>query len=141
MDTSKMMIAVCGLILLVCLTLCITTLSVLRNAVAENQTVKEQAESLVGELDACVDALNSAVNEVENVPREDTPVDATVSGNCFLVKTVNQTIAVYTEDGALIHCLKKAPATLPKLEREALASGIRVESLQALLELIQAYES
>ena len=67
MDITKIFAILCGFLLIICLTLSITCLVVMRNAVAETSVWQERAALLVNELDGCVEAM-------KNIENEDIPV-------------------------------------------------------------------
>lgn len=140
MDISKIWTAICGLTLAVCLTLSITTLTVLRNAVKENDAIQRQAQSLMDELNDCVEVLNQTqTNAEDSLPTSaDTETVKPVT-DAFVVREVNGKIGVYTEDGYLIRLLEVSVDMLPAADRELLQKGIRVESWKELISLMQDY--
>ncbi len=142
MDTSKVMLALTGLILLVCLVLSITALSTLRHAVSENEALQNDMEELAAELDGCVDALGKLPDASPAATAEQTKeviTDATVTSSSFCMRTVGDRIGIYTKDGYLIKFLETDPRTLPQSERELLQKGIFVSSWGELLALLEDY--
>ena len=139
MDISKLLSILCCFILTVCLTLCISTLVVLRNAIDENSAVNGEAEALVDKLDGCIDELNEAITQKDSVSASvDTDTDVNIEGGFFLRES-NGVIGVYTTDGTLLHLLDVSVNTLPSADREALKKGIKVSSWRELISLIQDY--
>ncbi|MBQ7391919.1 MAG: hypothetical protein IJV73_04470 [Clostridia bacterium] len=63
MDITKIFAVLCGFLLIICLTLSITCLVVMRNTVQETSVWQDRAESLVNELDGCVEAMKNIENE------------------------------------------------------------------------------
>lgn len=139
MDTSRIFSLISAFLLLITLTLSITTLVVLRNAIAESEEVLGAAEDLIGELDMAVGALKeeSIYTSTDTV---DPSVDADVLYQRFCMKETNGKIGVYTEDGYLVRIIDVNVTLLPKKERTALQEGITVNSWRELAELIQDYE-
>lgn len=141
MDISKLLTVLCCFVLIVCLTLSITTLIVLRNAVAENSVLQKEAEALVAELDGCVDVLNQNISVEDSLPTSTEPSTTDAPSESFCVREVNGKIGVYTSEGYLIRLLDVAVETLPQADREALKSGILVSSWQELIAVMQDYSA
>lgn len=142
MDASKILLVICAFALIVCLTLCITTLAVLRNAVAENGTLQSEATALVERLDGCVERLDGYTPEAEDGSIEVSGgADTSKVEKSFCLRESNGSIGVYTTDGYLIKVLDVSPSTLPKAAREALQKGITVGSWEELIGMIQDYTS
>ena len=139
MDSSKILLIICAFVLIVCLTLCITTLSVLRHAVAENGTVQQTAATLIEELESCVEKLNGSLEKDDSVEVSVGKDQDGGASDGFRLCEVNGKIGVYTSDGHLIKLLDIAVSTLPSAAREALAQGITFQSWQELASLIQDY--
>lgn len=139
MDISKLLAVLCCFVLIVCLTLSITTLVVLRNAVAENGALQNEAEALVAELNGCVDVLNQSIAQDNSVPTVNDTAQADVLSDAFCIREVNGKIGVYTSDGYLIRLLEVNVDTLPQKDREALKKGIVINSWRELIAIIQDY--
>ena len=139
MDISKLLAVLCCFVLIVCLTLSITTLVVLRNAVAENGALQNEAEALVAELNGCVDVLNQSIEQENSVPTVSDTAQTDVLSDAFCIREVNGTIGVYTSDGYLIRLLEVNVDTLPQKDREALKKGIVINSWRELIAIIQDY--
>lgn len=140
MESSKILTVLCAFVLVVCLVLSITTLTVLRNAVEENDALQEDAAALVGNLNACVEDLNAALEESDSIPTSsDTSTPTDTLADSFCVREVNGKIGVYTSDGYLVHLLDVSVDTLPAADREALSAGICVGSWRELIAIIQDY--
>ena len=139
MDISKLLAVLCCFVLIVCLTLSITTLVVLRHAVAENGALQNEAESLVAELNGCVDVLNQSIAQENSVPTVNDTTQADVLSDAFCIREVNGKIGVYTSDGYLIRLLEVNVDTLPQKDREALKKGIVINSWRELIAIIQDY--
>ena len=82
MDITKIFAILCGFLLIICLTLSITCLVVMRNAVEETSVWQDRAEALVNELDGCVEAM-------KNIENEDLPVLAPDTSNKNEEKTTS----------------------------------------------------
>jgi hypothetical protein len=139
MDISKLLAVLCCFVLIVCLTLSITTLVVLRNAVAENGALQNEAEALVAELNGCVDVLNQSIEQETSVPTVNDTTKTDVLSDAFCIREVNGKIGVYTSDGYLIRLLEVNVDTLPQKDREALKKGIVINSWRELIAIIQDY--
>ena len=139
MDITKFFAILCGFLLIICLTLSITCLVVMRNAVEETSMWQERAELLVNELDGCVEAM-------KNIENEDIPVlapeaeekDETKTRYCLRLD--GERIGIYDADGYLIDYLEIKSMLLPTKEREILSTGIWAESWKDLQKLIENYE-
>ena len=139
MDASKILMILCCFVLTVCLTLCISTLVVLRNAIAENGTVQNDAKELVSELDGCVAELNEAITKNDSISASvNTDQTSGITGG-FLIRESNGVIGVYSADGTLLRLLDISVNSLPAADREALAKGIKVNSWRELIALMQDY--
>ena len=138
MDVSKILTVLCCFILIVCFTLCISTLVVLRNAIDEHAAVQSSAQGLVESLDACVADLNEAMTKDDSVSAS---ADANKNPSLlsFVLKESNGKIAVYASDGTLLKLLDVSVSSLPKAERDALAKGITVSSWKELIAILQDY--
>ncbi|MBR2721933.1 MAG: hypothetical protein IKB75_04055 [Clostridia bacterium] len=141
MDVPKILIALCGLILLICLTLSITTLSSLRNAIAENGLIVEEAEELIDQLDGYVDVFSQAAKDEADLENADILVDATQKESQFMIKEINGKIAIYTAQGQFLFESDTHVSTLPAKEREEIRQGILCSTLEELLLRMQDYGS
>ena len=139
MDISKLLTILCCFVLIVCLTLSITTLVVLRNAVAENYALQSEAEALVSELNGCVNVLNENIEQEDALPTVNESTQTDVLSDAFCVREVNGKIGVYTSDGYLIRLLEANVDALPEKDREALKKGIVINSWRELIAIIQDY--
>ncbi len=139
MDTSKLLAILCCFVLIVCLVLSISTLVVLRNAIAENEVLQNDAKELVSELDGYVEELN------QNKPNDDSisaSVNTEQSGtkwDSFCIKETNGLIGIYASDGTLLKVLDISVSTLPPADRNALSKGIQIDSWRELIALMQDY--
>ena len=139
MDITKIFAVLCGFLLIICLTLSITCLVVLRNAVNETSVWKNQAEALVEELDGCVHAMKEFDNN-------DLPVSAPENNTNnenkirYCLRLEGDHLEIYDTDGYLLKTLQTTPILLPEKEREKLTAGIWVESWFEIQKLIQDYE-
>ncbi len=139
MDISKIMTALCGFTLAICLTLSITTLTVLRNAVKENDAVQKEAQSLVDGLNEYADQLRQEESDDDSLPTSADPSGTVTVSSVFTVRESGGKIGVYTQEGYLIRLLDVSVDSLPPADREALRNGIRAESWKELLSLMEDY--
>ena len=137
MDITKIFAVLCGFLLIICLTLSITCLTVMRNAVAETSVWQGRAEALVGELEGCIQVIKDI--EVEDVPvivpNENEEIDTR-----YCLRLDSNSIGIYDADGYLIKQLKTPISLLPSQERERLSVGIWVNSWAEAAKLMQDYE-
>lgn len=142
MDATKIFTVLCAFLLIICLTLSITALTVMRNAVNESKEWMERAEIMVGKFDPLLEENETETDSASASADEDPPTtDADVHDNRFCIKSAGKKICVYTEEGYLIRTLDVALQTLPDSEQAALADGIFVNSWRELIERIQDLES
>ena len=139
MDITKIFAILCGFLLIICLTLSITCLTVMRNAVAETSVWQGRAETLIGELEGCIQVIKDI--EVEDVPvivpneNETEEIDTH-----YCLRLDGDSIGIYDADGYLIKQLQTPISLLPSQERERLSVGIWVESWAEAAKLMQDYE-
>lgn len=140
MDVTKVYALLCSFLLIVCLTLAITCLVVMRNTVEETSAWQGRAEALVGELGGCVEVMKEMEAE-ENLPvlaPEENDGDTTRERYC--VRLDGDSIGVYDADGFLIQRSNVNASLLPAKEREELAAGIWIASWADVGKLLQDYE-
>ena len=138
MELSKIFAVLCAFLLVICLALSITTLVVMRNAVAETTAWEGRAAALVTTLDACVSAIRAENDQAVIAPIEpDDPLDD--SG--FFLRAVGDRIGVFTADGYRVSMTEVETATLPQEERAQLEAGIYAKSWAELMLLMQDYDS
>lgn len=139
MDVTKIFALLCGFLLIICLTLSITCLVVMRNAVEETSVWQGRAEALVDELGGCVEAMKDI--EAEDLPVI-APEDSTDNerNTRYCLRLVGDGIGVYDADGYLIKRGNAHASLLPAKERERLAAGVWVESWKEIERLLQDFE-
>ena len=143
MDASKIFTILCAFLLVICLTLSITALVVMRNAVSESRSWHDRASMLVSNLDGILENIKEADGSLSTStdPDEHAPTtDADVLYNRFYLRTNEGKIGVFSEDGYLIRMIDVNIKTLPQEEQEMLQQGITVNSWRELIERIQDYE-
>lgn len=133
-DTSKILIILCCFILIVCLTLAISTLALLRNTVDEGRAVQNQAAELVGEMELLVGAFSDVSIPVLGSGEETEAVG-------FYLCEVDGQVGIYTSDGYLLKVLDVDISSLPPADREALAERIPLASWRELISWVQDYTS
>lgn len=139
MDATRAFSILCALLLLVTLTLSITTLVVLRNAVAESEAALQAAGGLIEKLDVAVGVLKED-SIFTSTDEEEPSTEADVLYQKFSMRETNGKIGVYTEDGFLVRIIDVNVNLLPQSERDALREGITVNSWRELAALIQDFE-
>ena len=138
MDMIKFLAVISSFILMVCLVLALTSLVSLRHAVAESTAVQAEAQGVVDDLNDYLEQLRAE----EDADEPTLPAGASTDpplGDRLLVREVNGYVGVYSTDGYLIRLLDVRVDSLPKPDREALASGIEVASWEALEALLLDY--
>jgi hypothetical protein len=139
MDITKIFTILCGFLLIICLTLSITCLVVMRNAVDETSFWQDRAEALVGELGGCVQAMKDIESEdVPVIAPEET--DKEKESTRYCLRLDGDSIGIYDADGYLIKNLHTSVSILPQKEREKLTAGIWTESWGEMQKLVQDYE-
>ena len=139
MDITKIFAVLCGFLLIICLTLSITCLVVMRNAVEETSLWQGRAEALVNELDGCVQAMKDMDNEDIPVlaPNEDDKKEDTTR---YCLRLNNDRLGIYDAEGYLVKDLETRVPLLPTKERERLSVGVWVNSWAEMQRLVQDYE-
>ena len=135
MDTSKILLILCCFALAICLVLSITALAGLRNAVAESNTVQDEASVLV-------DRLGDYLEYLEEEPKDSLPTVEDVesdAGGGYVICEVGGKIALYRADGYQIRTLEVDVQLLPQADREALKAGIQVQTLKEADAILQDY--
>ena len=142
MDFSKIFAIISTFVLIVCLTLSITTLVILRNAIDENEQLQVEADRLLDDLNASVDKLDTTVNtKPPSNQTEQEDVLTNAEAEVFSVREYNGKIAIYNADGAMIHWVDVNTALLPIGERTALEQGIEIQTWDSLISYLQDYMS
>ena len=139
MDITKIFAVLCGFLLIICLTLSITCLVVMRNAVEETSLWQGRAEALVNELDGCVQSMKDMDNEDIPVlaPNEDDKKEDTTR---YCLRLNNDRLGIYDAEGYLVKDLETRVPLLPTKEREQLSVGVWVNSWAEMQKLVQDYE-
>ena len=139
MDITKIFAILCGFLLVICLTLSITCLVVMRNAVEETSVWQGRAESLVNELGGCIATMKEVENEDVAViaPEEE---EKSAPANRYCLRLVDDRIGIYDADGFLIEELQMQTSLLPPSERQVLLAGIWAKSWADVQKLVQDYE-
>ena len=139
MDITKIFAVLCGFLLIICLTLSITCLVVMRNTVEETSLWQGRAEALVNELDGCVQAMKDMDNEDIPVlaPNED---DKKEDNTRYCLRLNNDRLGIYDAEGYLVKDLETRVPLLPIKERERLSAGVWANSWAEMQKLVQDYE-
>ncbi len=141
MEISKIFTIICASLLALCLTIAVTTLTVLRNATDESRELQKEMLVNAEELESCITVLNDLSKE-ESIPTGSTPSAGNNTEEYgFVLREANGMIGIYAATGELISTLDISINSLPEGEREALAHGIEAKNLKELLQLIEDYRS
>lgn len=136
MDISKLLTGICVFLLLICIVFCTTALVSLRNAVAESDALQIKAQDLNLQMQKSLEKLERPLQDLSKDP-PDTAVDVSLSKGEFCLRQQNGFLCVYTAEGELIQVLDVSVQTLPKNERALLQTGIKCDSWQEVMSLIQ----
>ena len=140
MDVSKILLAVSGFTLAVCLVLSVTALASLRNTVAENEAIRADAQELVERMNSCIEELEE-YDRLESIPTggEAEPTDSLNAP--FTIRAINGCVAVLCNEGQLITRREYALDTLPVGDRERLERGITVNTWKEVEAVLKDYFS
>lgn len=138
MDVTKIFALLCGFLLIICLTLSITCLVVMRNAVEETSVWQGRAEALVNELNGCIEVMKEI--ETDDVPVIAPDMENKEDTTRYCLRLDGESIGVYDAKGYLIKSIQTRASLLPAHERDRLKSGIWVDSWDAAGRLLQDYE-
>ena len=136
MDISKLLTGLCVFLLFICIVFSTTALVSLRNAVDESKALQEEVQSLAIEMNGCLEKLEEPLQSLAK-DSPDTAVDASLSKEEFCLREQNGSLCIYTAEGDLIDVLDVSVKTLPKNERTLLQAGIKCDSWQEVINLIQ----
>ena len=140
MDITKIFAILCGFLLIICITLSITCLVVMRNAVEETSVWQARAEELVYELEGCVQVMKDMESEDDIPTLAPEAGDKDAENTRYCLRLNGDTLDVYDADGYLIKRSSTRASLLPLTERERLSAGIWVQSWTKIEELLQDYE-
>lgn len=140
MDATKIFTVLCAFLLIICLTLAITTLTVMRNAVSESALWEGRVSELVSDLDGCLEEIRAERDQAVLAPIEPEDDTEPTKGG-FYLRAVEDRLGVFGESGYFMHWTRISVETLPPSERARLAVGVYAESWEDLLVLLQDYES
>lgn len=134
MDVSRILIAMCGFGLSVCLFFSIGALSGLHRTAIKSNAIQEEAEELI-------DRLDERLDELESIPTDTPPILSQEKEERFMISAVNRMIGVYGNNGDLLRIVDVSIDTLPKSERERLQKGLFVNSWQEVETILQNYDA
>jgi len=135
MEHSKLFLILCGFLLMICLVLSLTALVSLRHAVAESNALQEEVKDALSAAGNASDTDDGSISASANGGS----LSNTAEGTAFYLKAVEGSLRVITEDGYTVRLLPVDVSTLPAADRAALAVGIRANSWQEMLRLLQDY--
>ena len=136
MELTRLLNFGCALLLIVCLIFSVVSILRLQTVIEDNKAMRRDAEAVLLELDSRLDELNA------QSPDTSLPT-GTPNGDgekiLYRIQSVGNRIGIYTADGALIQLLDIDPATLPRIDREALENGITLDSWERVQSYIADY--
>ena len=137
MDASKILSIGSAVALAVCLILSIIGLTRIEKSIDQNTALQAEQDSML-------EILENEMNQTEPTTQDNavsiptaTP-DNTATGG-YRIQSVGDKIGVYTLDGHLVRLIDVNPATLPRIDREALENGITVDSWERALAYLSDY--
>jgi hypothetical protein len=137
MDASKILSIGSAVVLSACLILSIIGLTRIEESIDQNRALQAEQDSML-------EILENQTNETEPTPEDNTvsiptaTPDSTATGG-YRIQSVGEKIGVYTSDGRLVRLIDVNPATLPRIDREALENGITVDSWERALAYLSDY--
>ena len=143
MGIGRILIILCGMILAVCLVFSISALTVLRNAVAETDRVRKDAQEMMERLEEysrenhAPDALPVQGQVEESLTEEPDKETAACEPEGYYLRECRGKIGIFTAEGDLIRIEETAVDALPAKDREALAEGIYAKNWKDVLEHLQ----
>ena len=137
MDASKILGIGCAIGLTVCMLLSIIGLTRIEKTIDQNAALQTEQESLFESLENKIAEIEKSTEDVTASVPTVTP-DASATGG-YRIQSVGEKIGVYTHDGHLVRLIDVNPATLPRIDREALENGITVDSWERALAYLADY--
>lgn len=142
-----------GVAIGMCVSLLLSILSILMILSMAKSTHRAQvkADAVMADVWARMDSIDRSTASITDritctdcEEREETTDDATTDADVlydvFSIREVNGQIGIFTDEGYLIRTLPVDIRTLPTVDREALASGITVNSWRELIAMIEDFE-
>lgn len=141
-----------GVAIGMCVSLILSILSILMILSMAKSTHRAQikTDTMMADVWARVDSIDRSTASItdhitctDREEKEETPddtADADVLYDVFSIREVNGQIGIFTDEGYLIRTLPVDIRTLPAIDREALASGITVNSWRELIAMIEDFE-
>ena len=142
MEISKVFTLLCAFMLIICLALTVTSAVVLKNAVEESQEWQLRAQTILESVEVFQrnDDLTEAAPTDPPVTEDEESTEADILYNKFYIREVNGKIGVYCDEGQLIRMIDVPVSLLSSRDQKKLKEGIRVNSWNELIALIQDYE-
>ena len=127
MNIGKIFTLLCAMILSVCLVFAISSLTVLRNAVAETDRVRQETEQMLAVYQKSEEtaAIPVQADPLKDQPSE-TPPAAEPQGFCL--REERGKVGIFTSDNHLIALTDISVDLLPLSDQELLRAGIRLDS-------------
>ena len=127
MNIGKLLTIVCAMILSVCLVFSISALTVLRNAVAEADRVRQETEQMLAVYKKSdePDAIPVQADPLKDQPSEPQPGPEPQG---FCLREMCGRIGIFTSDDHLIALTDVNVDLLPLSDQESLRAGIRLDS-------------
>lgn len=142
MDIPKVFTLLCAFMLIICIVLTVTCAMILKNTVEETEKWQLRTQNILDSVE--VFQNNNALNgdtQTEPPTKEDCPsTEADILYNKFYIREENGKIAIYCDEGQLIRVLDVPVKLLSSKDQKKLREGIRVNSWNELIALIQDYE-
>ena len=140
MDANKAFTILSGFLLIICLVLSITALTVMRNAVEESKAWQTRAQTLVNELNECVQAHTEKDSLPVSKPNEESSANVDSHALGLTLRIEGEKLFICTEQGFLLYLPNIPSQTLSPETKEQLERGIVVNSWEELFSLLQDLE-
>ena len=146
MDKTKWLLIACTLVMTASLLFSAASVTLLLNMEREMEDYEEEIEetiaSVSGDVSSVKQSLASILTAIEEFRSNDQNQPETEAGVLFdrlCIRASDGKIGVYTEDGFLIRTIDVSIDTLPESDREALKTGITINSWRELIALIEDF--
>ena len=146
MDKTKWLLVLCSTVMAASLFLSAVSASMLfkmdRDMDDYEEKIEETITSVRGDVSSVKQSLSSiltAIEEFRSNEQNQPDAEAGVLFDRLSIRESDGKIGVYTEDGFLIRTIDVSIDTLPQSDREALKTGITINSWRELIALIEDF--
>lgn len=140
---KRIAIAACGLILLltVCIILSVASIVMLGKSAQANADNDQRIEGWMNALNDRLFVLEHSISgeKSDSKTELDSAIDTSATPKSFYLRIADGKIAIFSSDGVCLYKSNVDVTLLPAADREHLANGIEIHSLQELLSLVKDY--